>query len=114
MDVEERRVRLRQAGGLRVLCSVDIDAARLLTGRLVDISCSGVRLLLPRRVEPQQVKILEELANGIIPADEMDGGAACVEAGRKIAEKIDAERGYKDIDPERCWEQWQEARKSLV
>ncbi|MES2738084.1 MAG: hypothetical protein V4672_17305 [Verrucomicrobiota bacterium] len=31
-----------------------------------------------------------------------------------VAEKMDAERGYKDIDPERCWEQWQEARKDLV
>ena len=31
-----------------------------------------------------------------------------------VAAKIDAERGYKDIDPERCWEQWQEARKSLA
>lgn len=31
-----------------------------------------------------------------------------------VVEKIDAERGYKDIDPERCWEQWQEARKSLI
>ena len=30
-----------------------------------------------------------------------------------VAQKIDAERGYKDIDPERCWEQWQEARKTL-
>jgi hypothetical protein len=28
-----------------------------------------------------------------------------------VAEKIDAERGYKDIDPERCWKQCQEARK---
>ena len=25
-----------------------------------------------------------------------------------VVETIDAERGYKDIDPERCWEQWQE------
>ena len=31
-----------------------------------------------------------------------------------VAEKIDAARGYKDIDPEHCWEQWQEARKSLI
>lgn len=31
-----------------------------------------------------------------------------------VAVKIDAGRGYKDIDPERCWEHWQEARKSLV
>ena len=38
----------------------------------------------------EQVKILERLANGIIPADEMDGGASCVDAARKIAAKIDA------------------------
>ena len=31
-----------------------------------------------------------------------------------VAQKIDAERGYKDIDPEQCWEQWQEARKRLI
>jgi len=31
-----------------------------------------------------------------------------------VAQKIDEERGYKDIDPERAWEQWQEARKNLV
>lgn len=31
-----------------------------------------------------------------------------------VAAKIDSERGYKDINPEYCWEQWQEARKSLV
>ena len=38
----------------------------------------------------EQVKILEKLANGIIPADEMDEGARVVDAARKIAEKIDA------------------------
>jgi hypothetical protein len=31
-----------------------------------------------------------------------------------VAEKMDAARGYQDIDPERCWEEWQEARKHLV
>jgi len=31
-----------------------------------------------------------------------------------VVPKIVAGRGYKDIDPERCWEQWQEARKSLI
>jgi hypothetical protein len=31
-----------------------------------------------------------------------------------VAVKIDAERGYNDIDPERCWEQWQELRKNLA
>lgn len=28
-----------------------------------------------------------------------------------VAEKMDAERGYKDIDPARCWEEWLEARR---
>ena len=37
----------------------------------------------------EQVKILEKLANGIIPADEMDGGAACVNAGMRIADRVD-------------------------
>ena len=32
----------------------------------------------------------------------------------EVAQKIDAERGYKDIDPDRAWEQWQEARKHLI
>jgi hypothetical protein len=31
-----------------------------------------------------------------------------------VARKIDAERGYRDIDPERIWEQWQSARKHLA
>jgi hypothetical protein len=26
---------------------------------------------------------------------------------------LDAQRGYNDIDPERAWEQWQEARAQL-
>ncbi len=37
----------------------------------------------------EQVKILEKLANGIIPADEMDGGASVVNAGMKIADRVD-------------------------
>jgi hypothetical protein len=27
---------------------------------------------------------------------------------------IEEARGYQDIDPEHCWEQWQEARKQLA
>jgi len=37
----------------------------------------------------EQVKILEKLANGIIPADEMDEGAAAVNAGMRIADRVD-------------------------
>jgi hypothetical protein len=32
----------------------------------------------------------------------------------EVAEKIDEERGYKDINPENCWEEWQKARKALM
>ena len=31
----------------------------------------------------------------------------------EVAREMDEKRGYKDIDPERCWEQWQVARKEL-
>ncbi len=31
-----------------------------------------------------------------------------------VAAKVDEGRGYRDLDPERCWEQWQEARKELM
>ena len=31
-----------------------------------------------------------------------------------VARKMDEQRGYKDIDPENCWEQWQQARKELA
>jgi hypothetical protein len=36
-----------------------------------------------------------------------------IEIPADVAEKMDAERGYKDIDPERCWAEWQEARRKL-
>jgi len=47
-------------------------------------------------------------------ANEIRDSCPSVAVPIDVAEKIDAKRGYKDIDPERCWEQWQEARKSLV
>ena len=31
-----------------------------------------------------------------------------------VARAMDEERGYKDIDPEDCWEQWQMARKDFI
>lgn len=33
---------------------------------------------------------------------------------RDIVPKLEAERGYRDIDPERCWEEWQAAREELL
>jgi hypothetical protein len=33
---------------------------------------------------------------------------------RDVARKMDESRGYLDIDPENCWEEWQRARKDLI
>lgn len=30
----------------------------------------------------------------------------------EVSQKMDEARGYRDLDPEFCWEQWQEARKN--
>lgn len=31
-----------------------------------------------------------------------------------VAREMDRERGYVDIDPEHCWEEWQTAREELT
>lgn len=31
----------------------------------------------------------------------------------ETAAKMDAQRGYKDINPENCWQEWQELRKKI-
>ena len=31
-----------------------------------------------------------------------------------VAAKVEADRGYKDIDPENCWEEWKQARVDLI
>ena len=33
---------------------------------------------------------------------------------REDVRRIEVRRGYIDIDPENCWEEWQEARKDLI
>jgi hypothetical protein len=30
-----------------------------------------------------------------------------------VARRMDVSRGYQDIDPENCWEEWQNARQQL-
>jgi hypothetical protein len=30
------------------------------------------------------------------------------------AEKLERGRGYRDIDPGECWQQWQEQRRQLL
>ena len=38
--------------------------------------------------------------------------ANCVMMPASVKTEIEAERGYPDIDPERCWEDWLIARAS--
>lgn len=37
-----------------------------------------------------------------------------IAVSRDVARKIDEERGYLDIDPENCWQEWQQARRDLM
>ena len=41
-------------------------------------------------------------------------GCACIALPPDEAAAVARSRGYDDIDPERCWEQWQVARKELL
>lgn len=40
--------------------------------------------------------------------------STCVAIPLKMLPGMIEERGYEDIDPHRCWEEWQEARVALV
>ena len=40
-------------------------------------------------------------------------GCAAIALPRSDVAKLAAARGYDDIDPERCWEQWQQVRSEL-
>jgi aldehyde dehydrogenase (NAD+)/phenylacetaldehyde dehydrogenase len=44
--------------------------------------------MMPVGLNPDQIVTLAALANGVIPPDEIDGGAAAVNAGPRLAEKI--------------------------
>ncbi len=41
-------------------------------------------------------------------------GATCIRVPRRLAEATAEQRGYADLDPERCWEQWQAVRTELA
>jgi hypothetical protein len=40
--------------------------------------------------------------------------ASCVTMRQEEADKLEESRGYRDIDPEKCWAEWQALRPSLV
>jgi hypothetical protein len=41
-------------------------------------------------------------------------GCTCVALPPDVATATARARGYDDIDVEKCWEEWQEARKELL
>lgn len=40
--------------------------------------------------------------------------AGVVALPEEVAAKVAAERGYRDIDADHCWEEWQRARIDLI
>lgn len=40
--------------------------------------------------------------------------AKVVALPEEVAVKVASERGYRDIDADRCWEEWQRARIELI
>jgi hypothetical protein len=58
----------------------------------------------------------ERSKGGPLTEEEVVGvrdGATCVRLRRSTAEAMAEQRGYADLDPERCWEQWQVVRTQL-
>jgi len=40
-------------------------------------------------------------------------GCTAVAMPRDVVAKVSAARGYDDIDPDRCWEEWRRVREQL-
>lgn len=40
--------------------------------------------------------------------------SVCIAIPSKVLPAMIEERGYEDIDPDHCWEQWQKARVALL
>jgi hypothetical protein len=45
---------------------------------------------------------------------EIRDGATCIAVRPAALAAMAAERGYDDLDPERAWEQWTDARRELL
>ena len=41
-------------------------------------------------------------------------GCKALKVPETVAQAVDQERGYKDIDPLHCWEQWQTMRMHIL
>jgi len=40
--------------------------------------------------------------------------ATCLRVPLAVAEAMEQERGYADLDPERCWDEWLAVRAELI
>jgi hypothetical protein len=59
----------------------------------------------------------EHLKGGPLTEDEVcriRDNAFCLTTTPESAAAIDAERGYRDIDPENAWQEWQQLRPTLA
>jgi hypothetical protein len=59
----------------------------------------------------------EELKGGPLTEDEVyriRDHAICVTTTPESAAAVEAERGYRDLDPENAWQEWQQLRPTLV
>jgi hypothetical protein len=45
---------------------------------------------------------------------EVRDNCASIAVPPDVARRMDESRGYRDIDPEDCWEEWQKARQQLA
>lgn len=45
---------------------------------------------------------------------ETRGSAACIVLPRSVVDAMADKRGYDDLEPERCWEQWRSVRTELT
>jgi hypothetical protein len=65
-----------------------------------------VAVLLPRETEKGSPLTEEEVLA-------IRDGCEAIAMPRDVVAKVAEERGYEDIDPENCWEEWQRVRGEL-
>ena len=59
----------------------------------------------------------EQLKGGPLTEEEVcriRDRAICVTMSPEAAAAIEAERGYRDLDPENAWQEWQQLRPTLA
>jgi hypothetical protein len=92
-------------------CSKDLGEAKLVSSEsdeLVPLFIPALVVLLTHLEDKKGAALTE------VEALELRDKATCVMVPKSTLPAMIASRGYEDIDPERCWEQWQVARQQLL